>query len=81
MAIRIERCDAVATIVIDRPEARNAVDGPAALALAEAFREVEGDDGDQNAPGFREINVIQHSPFLLCCLNRESDRRSRKYDS
>jgi enoyl-CoA hydratase len=44
MAIRIERSDAVATIVIDRPEARNAVDGPAALALAEAFREVEADD-------------------------------------
>src|SRR6266446_131193 len=44
MAIRLERDDAVATIVIDRPEARNAVDGPAALALAHAFREVEGDD-------------------------------------
>jgi enoyl-CoA hydratase len=44
MAIRIERSDAVATIVIDRPEARNAVDGPAAKALAEAFREFERDD-------------------------------------
>lgn len=30
MAIRIERSDVVATIVMDRPEARNAVDGPAA---------------------------------------------------
>ena len=44
MAIRIERSDAVATIVIDRPEARNAVDGPAARALADAFREFELDD-------------------------------------
>jgi enoyl-CoA hydratase len=43
MAIRLERDDAIATIVIDRPEARNAVDGPAARALAEAFREFEGD--------------------------------------
>jgi enoyl-CoA hydratase len=43
MAIRLERSDAVATIVIDRPEARNAVDGAAASALAEAFREVERD--------------------------------------
>jgi enoyl-CoA hydratase len=43
MAIRIERSDAVATIVIDRTEARNAVDGPAALALVEAFREFESD--------------------------------------
>ncbi|HTY77535.1 MAG TPA: crotonase/enoyl-CoA hydratase family protein [Candidatus Bathyarchaeia archaeon] len=44
MTIRVERQDAVATIVMDRPEARNAVDGPAARALAEAFREFEGDD-------------------------------------
>src|SRR5262244_2376510 len=44
MAIRLERQDAVATIIMDRPEARNAVDGPAARALAEAFREFEHDD-------------------------------------
>jgi enoyl-CoA hydratase len=44
MAIRLERAGAVATIVIDRPEARNAVDGPAARDLAEAFREFERDD-------------------------------------
>jgi enoyl-CoA hydratase len=44
MAIRLERSGAVATIVNDRPEARNAVDGPASRALAEAFREFERDD-------------------------------------
>ena len=44
MTIRIERSDMVATIVIDRPEARNAVDGPAARALSDAFRELEADD-------------------------------------
>jgi enoyl-CoA hydratase len=44
MAIRLERSDMVATIVIDRPEARNAVDGPAARALVDAFREFEADD-------------------------------------
>ncbi|HUM17586.1 MAG TPA: crotonase/enoyl-CoA hydratase family protein [Candidatus Nitrosotalea sp.] len=44
MAIRIERSDMVATIVIDRPEARNAMDGPSARALAKAFREFEDDD-------------------------------------
>ena len=43
MAIRVERHESVATIVINRPEARNAVDGPAARALAEAFREFERD--------------------------------------
>src|SRR5437870_2836133 len=45
MAIRLERSDAVATIVMDRPEARNAVDGAAARGLVEAFGEFEADDG------------------------------------
>jgi enoyl-CoA hydratase len=44
MTIRIERSDMVATIVMDRPEARNAVDGPTARALVEAFEEFERDD-------------------------------------
>ena len=44
MAIRFERNGSIATVVIDRPEARNAVDGPAARALADAFREFERDD-------------------------------------
>src|SRR5512132_151039 len=44
MAIRIERSEMVSTIVMDRPEARNAVDGPAARALIEAFEEFERDD-------------------------------------
>ena len=45
MAIRFERSDSIAIIVMDRPEARNAVDGAAARALAAAFREFERDDG------------------------------------
>jgi len=44
MSIRVDRAAPIATIVIDRPEARNAVDRPAAEALAEAFRAFERDD-------------------------------------
>jgi enoyl-CoA hydratase len=43
MTVRVERCARVATVVIDRPDVRNAVDGPTARALAEAFREFEAD--------------------------------------
>ena len=43
MSVRAERAGPVTTIVLDRPEARNAVDGPTAAALAEAFRQFEGD--------------------------------------
>jgi len=43
MAVRIETQGAVATVVIDRPERKNAVDAQTSRDLAEAFRAVEAD--------------------------------------
>ena len=43
-AIRYETDGPVAIVTIDRPEVRNAVDGPTAAALAEAFRRFDADD-------------------------------------
>ncbi|GHD87867.1 crotonase/enoyl-CoA hydratase family protein [Streptomyces naganishii] len=45
MPVRIERQGHVTTVVLSRPEARNAVDGPTAAELADAFRAFEADDG------------------------------------
>jgi enoyl-CoA hydratase len=44
LSVRVERDGAVTTVVIDRPEVRNAVDGTTAAALAEAFREFGADE-------------------------------------
>ncbi|MFB0619537.1 crotonase/enoyl-CoA hydratase family protein [Streptomyces sp. AGS-58] len=44
MPVRVERQEYVTTVVLSRPEARNAVDGPTAAALAAAFRSFEADD-------------------------------------
>ncbi|MET9335155.1 crotonase/enoyl-CoA hydratase family protein [Streptomyces cellulosae] len=44
MPVRIERRGAVTTVVLSRPEARNAVDGPTATELADAFGAFEADD-------------------------------------
>ncbi|MFJ4520665.1 crotonase/enoyl-CoA hydratase family protein [Streptomyces sp. NPDC088810] len=44
MPVRIERQEHVTTVVLSRPEARNAVDGPTAAELAAAFRAFEADD-------------------------------------
>jgi len=41
--VRVEVDGPVTTVVIDRPDARNAVDGPTASALAEAFRAFDAD--------------------------------------
>jgi enoyl-CoA hydratase len=40
---RYEVEEAIAVVTIDRPEVRNAVDGPTAAALAEAFRRFDAD--------------------------------------
>ena len=43
-AVRIERQGAVATVILDRPAARNAVDPATAARLADAFLDLERDD-------------------------------------
>lgn len=42
--VRVEADGPVRTVVLSRPKSRNAVDGPTALALADAFRAVEADE-------------------------------------
>jgi len=42
--VTTERDGEVVIVTIDRPEVRNAVDGPTAALLAEAFRAFDGDD-------------------------------------
>lgn len=44
MTLRVQRRGPVTTVIIDRPHARNAVDGPTALALHQAFAEFDADD-------------------------------------
>src|SRR6516164_7324739 len=44
MSVRVEKAGRVTTVVLDRPEVRNAVDGPTAAALADAFREFDADE-------------------------------------
>jgi enoyl-CoA hydratase len=42
--VRVDRQGAVTTVVLDRPQARNAVDGPTAQALADVFRAFDADE-------------------------------------
>ncbi|TQM30444.1 crotonase/enoyl-CoA hydratase family protein [Nocardia bhagyanarayanae] len=43
MSVRVEKNGPVTTVILHRPQARNAVDGPTAHALADAFREFDAD--------------------------------------
>ena len=42
--VRVERHGPVTTVILNRPEARNAVNGPTAAGLFEAFEEFDRDD-------------------------------------
>ena len=44
MSVNVVRNGPVTTVVLDRPHARNAVDGPTALALSAAFEEFDRDE-------------------------------------
>jgi enoyl-CoA hydratase len=54
MPVRVEKQGAVTTVILSRPEVRNAVDREHAQALADAFRAFEGDDGAHVAVLFGE---------------------------
>ena len=47
--VRVEVAGEVTTVVLDRPQTRNAVDGPTAAALADAFRAFDEDDSQRVA--------------------------------
>jgi enoyl-CoA hydratase/carnithine racemase len=47
MTVRSERSGAVTTVILDRPHARNAVDGPTARALADAFRAFDAAEAER----------------------------------
>jgi enoyl-CoA hydratase len=48
-AVQVERVGPVTTVILSRPEARNAVDGPTAMALADAFRAFDADPNSRVA--------------------------------
>lgn len=57
-AVRTERSGPVTTVILSRPERRNAVDGATAAALAAAFRDFEADPEARVAVLFGEGGVF-----------------------
>ena len=80
--VRVERHDAVAVITLDRPEVRNAIDGPTAAQLATAMREVEADDsttvavlygsGGNFCSGL-DLKALAHEPERAVRYNAQGD--------
>jgi enoyl-CoA hydratase len=73
-AVRVERDGPVTTVVLSRPEVRNAVDGPTATALAEAFYDFERDGDAQVGVFFGEHGTFCAGADLKAISERRGNR-------
>ena len=74
--ITVTKQDSITTITITRPEVRNAVDGPTATELANAFRDF---DHDEN----QSVAILTGSNGTFCAgadLKAISDGRGNRVD-
>ncbi|REJ85898.1 MAG: crotonase/enoyl-CoA hydratase family protein [Acidobacteria bacterium] len=76
--VRVERDGPITTVILDRPEVRNAVDNPTAERLAAAFREFDADDEAQVA--------VFHGAHGHFCAGADlkavaRGERTRRYDA
>jgi enoyl-CoA hydratase len=74
LTVRVEKKGPVFTVVLNRPEVRNAVDSAAAKALADAFRSFEADPDAQVAVFFGEHGTFCAGADLKAIVR--GDRRA-----
>ena len=74
--VRIDKSDdsEIWTVTIDRPEVRNAVDGPTARALADAFRAFDA-DATRASPS-SPAPAATSAPAPTCARSRAARRRA-----
>ncbi|WP_068274931.1 crotonase/enoyl-CoA hydratase family protein [Aldersonia kunmingensis] len=74
MSVRTERNGPVTTVILSRAHARNAVDGPTAAALADAFRAFDDDDDASVAVMWGEGGTFCAGADLKALGTPESNR-------
>lgn len=74
MNIKIEKKNAITTIIMNRPHARNAVDGPTAQALADAFRAFEQDSTAKVAVLYGEQTFCAGADLKAVASGENSNR-------
>jgi enoyl-CoA hydratase len=79
-AVRVERDGPVYTVLLSRPERRNAVDGATAAALAEAFRQFDQEPGAAVAVLYGEGGVFCAGADLKAAGTPEGNRVDRRGD-
>ena len=79
-AVRIERDGELLTVILSRPERRNAVDGATATALADAFRAFEADEDAAVAVLYGEGGVFCAGADLHAAGTADGNRISADGD-
>jgi enoyl-CoA hydratase len=74
MAVRIERDGPVTTVILSRPDVRNAVDRATAAELADAFREIESNDETRVGVLFGDNGVFCAGADLKAISRGEGNR-------
>jgi enoyl-CoA hydratase len=80
MTVRVEASGPVTTVVLSRPEVRNAVDGPTAAALADAFRAFDADESAQVAVLWGEGGTFCAGADLKAIADGRGNRVARDGD-
>src|SRR3954470_17924265 len=75
--VRVERNGPVTTVIINRPEARNAVNGPTAAALYTAFDEFDRDDSASVAVLWGDNGTFCAGADLKAFANPEANQVHR----
>ncbi len=73
-AVRVERDGPISTVLLSRPERRNAIDGASATALADAFRGFDADEGASVAVLHGEGGVFCAGADLLAAGTPRGNR-------
>ncbi len=76
MSVRIEKDGPVTTVILHRPEVRNAVNRPTAEALANAFREFDADEDAQVAVLFGDGGTFCAGADLKAVSSGEGTNRA-----
>ncbi|MBF0492199.1 MAG: crotonase/enoyl-CoA hydratase family protein [Deltaproteobacteria bacterium] len=80
MPLLIEKKNRITTVLINRPEVKNAIDGPTAAALADAFRDFDQDPESDVAVLYGNGGTFCAGADLKAILNPQNENQAHRLD-
>ncbi|MBF0493021.1 MAG: crotonase/enoyl-CoA hydratase family protein [Deltaproteobacteria bacterium] len=80
MPLLIEKKNRITTVLLNRPEVKNAIDGPTAAALADAFRDFDQDPESDVAVFYGKGGTFCAGADLKAILNPQNENQAHRLD-